>query len=388
MISENIKTMAGIQLKNDVWEFVEWNNDVRTAKAPTDTDVGTASLKNKKKREQKKKKLESCRRARSQSKVTFGTVEEILFSREISYDAIPSRGAYPLGLGDLESRGNIREVDAYCAEQQQNLRQRSASFENTTSSSSSSESRIPEVQQGAESDIEVLESRQYDYKQGKRNNLFEPTSEEERLVILGSFISASGMKKSQMITEGEIAACSIGSAHPHPIADLNRDVRNIRATRDTTGCNCKALKADKLSVIKMKTELSTHGHLVGICGKTSIDNLSKTELLSAVKDVLKLCVLCTENNCECVQLGVPCSAEVIAHEVFVVSYFLFTANSRLMIKFDTLLQVCGCLKHGKKCGNPEGMSIFDSAIVREYRRNILTDLAAEKKPRETSIEVK
>lgn len=332
MISENVKTMAGIQLINDVWEFVEWNDDVRAAKVPTDTDVGTASLKNKKKREQKKKKLESYRRARSQNKVTFGTVEEILFSREISYDAIPSRGAYPLGLGDLESRGNIREVDAYCAEQQLNLRHRSASFENTISSSSSSENRLTEVQHGAESDIEVLESRQYDYKQGKRNILFEPTSEEERLVILRSFISASGMKKSQIITEGEIAACSGGSAHPHPIADLNRDLRNIRATRDTTGCNCKALKADKLSVIKMKTELSTHGHLVGICGKTAIDNLSKVELLSAVKDVLKLCVLCTENNCECVQLGVPCSAEVRRQKVFFIfppSHLQETADSSL-----------------------------------------------------------
>ena len=323
MISDKIKSMAGIQLKNDLWEFVDWNDNARAAKAPNDTDVGTASLKNKKKREQKKKKLESCRRARSQNKVTFGTVEEILFSREISYDAIPSRGAYPLGLGDLESRGNIREVDAYCAEQQRSLRHRSASFENTTSSSSSSENRISEVQHVAGEDTEILESRQYDYKQGKRNTLFEPTSEEERLVILRSFISASGMKKSQMVAEGDIAACSSNNTHPHPIADLNRDLRNIRATRDTTGCNCKALKADKLSVIKMKTELSTHGYLVGICGKTAIDNLSKTELLSAVKDVLKQCVLCTENNCECVQLGVPCSAEVRLQELSVVIFCIY-----------------------------------------------------------------
>ena len=387
MISQDTRTMAGIQLNNNVWEFVEWNDDIRAAKVSTDTDVGTASLKNRKKREQKKKKLESCRRARSQNKVTFGTVEEILFSREISYDAIPSRGAYPLGLGDLESRGNIREVDAYCAEQQQNLRHRSASFENTTSSSSSSENRIPEVQQGAELDVEVLESRQYDYKQGRRNTLFEPTSEEERLVILRSFISASGMKKSHITTEGDTAACNVGNAHPHPIADLNRDLRNIRATRDTTGCNCKALKADKLSVIKMKTELSTHGYLVGICGKTAIDNLSKTELVSAVKDVLKLCVLCTENNCECVQLGVPCSAEVGFQIEFFVS-FIFVFDDSLSTKFLIPKKVCGCLKHGKKCGNPEGMSIFDSAIVREYRRNILTDLAAENQLRNPSIEAK
>jgi hypothetical protein len=310
MLSDNVKVMAGIQLKDNVWEFIDCKDDSRTSENPKNTDVGSASLKNKKKRDQKKKKQESSRRAKIQSRVTFGTVEEILFSREISFDAIPSRGAYPLGLGNLESRGNIREVDAYCAEQQQNLRLRSASFESVTSSSSSNNSHSSETHHTPDSEPEVFESRQYDYKQGRRNLLFEPTSEEERLVILGSFISSSGMKKSQTPLESDSTSCSSGGVHSHPIADLNRDVRNIRATRDSTGCSCKALKVDKLSVIKMKSELSLHGHLVGLCEKQNIENLTKSELTTAVKEMLKLCVLCTENNCECVQLGVPCSAEV------------------------------------------------------------------------------
>ena len=288
--------MAGIQIKDDLWEFVDCTTT-------SNTDVGSASLKNKKKREQKKKKLEMSRKAMQHGKVTFGTVEEILFSREISYDAIPSRGAYPLGLGDLESRGNIRNVDDYCAEQQINLRLRSASFENHSSSSSC-------IVCSDEGEVGTLESRQYDYRIGKRNLLFEPTSEEERLVILGSFISASGMRKSQLHPEGDSSGSVTTGLHSHPIADLNRDVKNIRATRDSTGCTCKVLKADKLSVIKMKTELSAHGHLVGIVGKDAIEKLSKSELIGNVKEMLKLCVLCTENNCECVQLGVPCSAEV------------------------------------------------------------------------------
>ena len=316
MLSDNVKVMAGIQLKDNIWEFVDCKDDVHSSENAKNTDVGTASLKNKKKREQKKKKQESSRRSKIQSRVTFGTVEEILFSREISFDAIPSRGAYPLGLGDLESRGNIREVDAYCAEQQLNLRLRSASFESATSSSSSNDSHSSAANDTPDSEAAVLESRQYDYKQGRRNLLFEPTSEEERLVILGSFISSSGMKKSQLHHENETASCNSGLVHSHPIADLNRDVRNIRATRDSTGCSCKALKVDKLSVIKMKSELSLHGHLVGLCEKQSIEKLSKSELTTAVKDMLKLCVLCTENNCECVQLGVPCSAEVRKEFIF------------------------------------------------------------------------
>lgn len=319
MLTDNVKVMAGIQLKDNVWEFIDCKDDSRASENSKNTDVGSASLKNKKKRDQKKKKQESSRRAKIQSRVTFGTVEEILFSREISFDAIPSRGAYPLGLGVLESRGNIREVDAYCAEQQQNLRLRSASFESVTSSSSSNDSHSDAPDPAAD----VFESRQYDYKQGRRNLLFEPTSEEERLVILGSFISSSGMKKSQAHPDGESTSCSSVGMHSHPIADLNRDVRNIRATRDSTGCSCKALKVDKLSVIKMKSELSLHGHLVGLCEKQKIEKLSKSELTTAVKEMLKLCVLCTENNCECVQLGVPCSAEVRNTFVLVCDFPLF-----------------------------------------------------------------
>lgn len=303
MLSATVKSMAGIQIKDDLWEFV----DCTTA---SNTDVGSASLKNKKKREQKKKKLEMSRKALQQNKVTFGTVEEILFSREISYDAIPSRGAYPLGLGDLESRGNIRNIDDYCAEQQINLRLRSASFENHSSSSSCIAESSYAMLCSNQVEIKTLESRQYDYRLGKRNLLFEPTSEEERLVILGSFISASGMRKAHLHPEAENSGTVSTSSHSHPIADLNREVKNIRATRDCTGCTCKALKADKLSVIKMRTELATHGHLVGIVGKDAIEKLSKSELIGNVKEMLKACVLCTENNCECVQLGVPCSAEV------------------------------------------------------------------------------
>lgn len=310
MLSDNVKMMAGIQLKGDIWEFTDCKVELLTVEHPKNTEVGTASLKNKKKREQKKKKQEMTRHTLNSNKVTFGTVEEILFSREISYDAIPSKGAYPLGLGDFESRGNIQEVDAYCAEQQRILRVRSASFENTATSSSSSNS-LPGLLTGiVEAELETIESRQYDYKQGKRNLLFEPTSEEERLVILGSFISGSGMRKAHTHQESEILGHHSIGTHSHPIADLNRDVRNIRATRDSTGCTCKALKVDKLSVIKMKAELFAHGHLVGFCSKEAVEKLSKTELISTVKDMLKLCPLCTENNCECVQLGIPCSAEV------------------------------------------------------------------------------
>jgi hypothetical protein len=92
MLSEDIRNMAGVRLNGDVWEFAEVDNHYISKEASTsNTDIGSASYKNKKKRDQKKKKQQELSKLSANNKVTFGTVEEILFSREISYDAIPSR---------------------------------------------------------------------------------------------------------------------------------------------------------------------------------------------------------------------------------------------------------------------------------------------------------
>jgi hypothetical protein len=62
--------------------------------------------------------------------------------------------------------------------------------------------------------------------------------------------------------------------------------------------------------------------LVGICNKDEIEKLSKTELTSSVKEMLKLCELCVDNNCECVQLGVPCSAEVYIY-IYILYIYIY-----------------------------------------------------------------
>lgn len=181
----------------------------------------------------------------------------------------------------------------------------------------------------------ILETRQCDYKVGFRNSLFEPLSEEERLVLLGPVLSAA--KANHKITAS-------GCTQSQAIADLNKELQSIRASRDLTGCSCKALKLDKLSVVKMKNELRR----AGTDGDEVIETLSKADLIDRVRVVLQQCELCTENNCECVLLGVSCSAEV-----------------------------CGCMKHGKKCANPEGQQIFDPKRVSEYRRQLLASVRAQ-----------
>jgi hypothetical protein len=59
-------------------------------------------------------------------------------------------------------------------------------------------------------------------------------------------------------------------------------------------------------------------------------------------------------------------------------------NDNLYPIFD--LKVCGCLRHNKKCANPEGVNIFNSAVVKEYRRNILIDIEASKSRSNSDIE--
>jgi len=73
--------------------------------------------------------------------------------------------------------------------------------------------------------------------------------------------------------------------------------------RDKTGCSCKPVKIDKLSVGKIKSELSLHGHLIGLA-REDVDKLTKAELTSKMREVLKNCPMCVASNCECVKLGV------------------------------------------------------------------------------------
>ena len=137
------------------------------------------------------------------------------------------------------------------------------------------------------------------------------------------------------------------------VEDLNKEVAIIKKAADATGCNCKPVKLDKLSTGKMRAQLielqSTRGTMEGLTG-ASIASMSKPELLSAMRSALNNCPLCVSNECDCVRVGVQCSAEV-----------------------------CGCLRRGlngegQRCHNPEGSSIFDVDKVRDYRVKMLLSL--------------
>lgn len=173
------------------------------------------------------------------------------------------------------------------------------------------------------SDDLVLETRQLDYKSGVKNLLFTPLEEEHR-------------QKEYTSTKSDMA----------PIVEYCKEVTSIRQSRCSTGCNCKPLKPDKLSVAKMKSELILYGYLIGLLDKSTIETMSKADLISNIRELLKKKSICQSSDCECSQNGIECSAEV-----------------------------CGCL-HGharvQECGNTYGQYIFNPDSVDDYRKTIIT----------------
>ena len=281
-----------------------------------------------KKKKTRKKKVKTNEK---RCKLKWGDVTEVLFSRAVSYDSVPNNGGYPIALGDEEGQESY-SIDDYISLQQSKLilRSQELGMDITVPSSSSSEEATDKILH--------LESRQHDYKKGS-NPLFRPLSESERSEILkGGNVLAKEINAGNMSRQ---RSDSMVDDYTIDLSNLNKELKNIRCTRDQTGCSCKPMKVDKLSNGKMKSELIRNCHLIGL-DKGEVESLSKAELSNKMKEMLKECPICISNNCECVKLGIPCFAEV-----------------------------CGCIsKRGavsQICNNPEGQIVFDPDEVLDYR---------------------
>ena len=127
--------------------------------------------------------------------------------------------------------------------------------------------------------------------------------------------------------------------------DITRELKKIRDARDQSGCSCKPVKVDKLSMGKIKSELNSHGHLIGVSAEDT-EMLSKADLTLKMKELLRCCPMCVTNNCECVAQGIGCFAEV-----------------------------CGCIgkrgTHSQACANELGQISFDPDAVHDYRAKVL-----------------
>ena len=127
----------------------------------------------------KRRKKKETQRARANSSdnllkknVRWGSVDEIKFARDIAFDAIPSDGMFPIGLGVEVSRANV-PIDESVAAKQADLLRRAMSM------GMSLEQLSKSSPDGSTSTFSPLETRQFDYKTGK-NPLFARMSEQER----------------------------------------------------------------------------------------------------------------------------------------------------------------------------------------------------------------
>jgi hypothetical protein len=113
--------------------------------------------------------------------IQWGFVEEVLFSRSISMDTVPSDGSYPLGLGAEvgKSRGTVDD-----AEEQRTValldRAVALGVVHRSQAAGSAEGEVMSLHLvEAEAPVLALETRQFDYKRGK-NPLFGRMSEHDR----------------------------------------------------------------------------------------------------------------------------------------------------------------------------------------------------------------
>lgn len=224
-------------------------------------ELGTGEPKKSKKKKAKKKSKKTSG-SDNKTVITWGTVEEITFSRSISYSSIPSKGTAPLGLGEEVGRSVSTINDFYLRRQGELLLRAQflhipilekpkpvtytaplASASPSSSSSSSSPVSIstaspaplsstsqatstPLATNSIESTTDGstslesslhLETRQFDFKAGKSNLLFVALSEQERIHILAASSSSSKLAKTQQETREEML--------------LTREMEAIRAAR-------------------------------------------------------------------------------------------------------------------------------------------------------------
>lgn len=168
--------MKNVNITQGTVQTESMNHDIGSENhEQSTTNVNTKNSKRKKAKKKNRNRANSAEstdgsgdHASANKHVHFGNVEEILFSRDIGFDVVPSKGLNPLGFGTEEGRQSYT-VDQYTIAQQLNLRKRAQNIPNFYLLYAVHEN-VP------------LETRQYDYC-GKVNPLFHSITEEERYEI-------------------------------------------------------------------------------------------------------------------------------------------------------------------------------------------------------------
>lgn len=330
-LSSAILKLAGIKLNEDNDKFVfDDMNESPSDLIPCVDKSSNAEAKYKKKRTKKKIKTQMYEsnglKSEERKMVRFGSVMVIYFNRSFGYDGIPLKGVYPLGLG-TEVGKELFDIDSH---EQIHLHEVETRLENLKRNKIAQESTITT---GATQTL---------------GNRYRSSSFEEERSILKSidhsskhFFELSEIQRRNIFENNNI----VDSVTEASAVELCKDIRSIQQSRNNSpGCSCKHLKVDKLSMTKMKAELAQSSSFT----TEEINTFSKTQLTSKLKEALQSCVICVSNNCECFQNDIPCSADI-----------------------------CSCKgkqRSSQVCDNPNGVYLFDTQHVMEYRKKVLDPL--------------
>ncbi|GMI10705.1 hypothetical protein TrVE_jg2347 [Triparma verrucosa] len=184
---------------------------------------------------------------------------------------------------------------------------------------------------------EGIETRQYDYKRGGRNEVFGRKDGKERKSILCEGLEGSEGGRGRGMSDGDFESMLSGEFEEYEelveeCKKLAKEDDVIRDGRETIGCECKKIKTRGMREKRLKEELKRRN--------VDTKGMKKEEMLETLKGILDEEPCCSV-GCECEELGVECH-------------------------FD----VCGCER--EECGNKEGKYIYDKDIVRENRLKWIT----------------
>lgn len=372
----SVFSQAGLRknVEEDKWEFVkdeplnsaekrasinkdlppppEFPPDVTTPPPSVEftDDTEKSSPKKKKNRGRKKRgmsqDLANSEKEKNENHISWGHVDEILFERGIGFDCIPSKGGYPLGLGEFV------EV---CTSSVDELFSRRQYLECLAANHAEAAIMSAQSVSGKKKSSAGKKTANSQRKDSFDKHSDHPITPEE--MTADEIIQ---MMDAQVISEADrIRTLSNLTLHHHqnnhsnlhvsPVVldEVNHEINSIRNSRQHIGCSCKPVKVDKMNVNQLKAKLHQfESQLPPNVGP--IDKMKKADLLVHVKEFVKDCKQCIDNNCECVRLEISCA-------VF----------------------ACDCMKGSPKdCHNTFNAGIFDPDETDVVRKQVLVELKA------------
>lgn len=303
----DVFTAAGVHKNHDLdcWVF-SMNDEKKKSEELSEDSHDESSPHPSKKKKRKSKKKNSKQHVKKV--VHWGQVKEVLFTRALSHDVIPSNGGFPLGLGEFTGE--------YCfsltATQQDNRPRRRA---------------------GTTGKIEL----------------------EEVTISVAPTPIAENLRSKMLLNQQH----KVENA-----TEINKEIKSIRESRQGIGCSCKPLKVDKLNVNKLKSEIRKR---CPVENKDEIESLKKADLVRILRDLLKTTRLCVDADCECVHSEIVCSPLVCG-----CACSTHRVQEEDNIVSDDKTSIEGDEKESNDlCGNPFGKDNFDFEKVQHYRRQIL-----------------